>query len=130
MRPITEVEVDKQLLIAILDSGAKHSYIREELAGRFFTVTIEPFQAKLGGQTLTFTKGKVVEGRVRDSDGNWYKFAEILLTIDDLGEEDGKKIDALFGAFLLEKWGALVDNAVTPPKIDYRNLRKGEFVEL
>ncbi|MBM3236677.1 hypothetical protein FJZ31_10330 [Candidatus Poribacteria bacterium] len=78
---------------------------------------------------------------VKDSENIRYRFGTILFPVDDLGEEDGRKIDILFGAVILEDWGTVIDESAMPPKIDYAHktkslvseanrLRKGELVEL
>jgi hypothetical protein len=59
-----------------------------------------------------------------------YCFANILFLAKDLGEEDEKKIDIIFGALILEDWGTVIDESVTSPIVDYRILKKGKLVEL
>jgi len=47
-----------------------------------------------------------------------------------LGEENGREVHVLFGAIILEDWGTVIDESITPPQVDYSILRKGELLEL
>jgi len=129
-RPLVEVEIEGKKLNAVLDTGSRRSYIRSEFVERFPTVSVHPFEVKLGGEILSLKEGRVISGIVKDSLGRAYRFGEVLFPIKDLGEEKGKRIDILFGAVILEDWGTVIDEGVTPPQVDYRILRKGELVEL
>jgi len=77
---------------------------------------------RLGGKTFTIKEGSVVQSIVKDSQKVGYRFGAILFPVDDLGEEDGRKMDILFGAVILEDWGTVIDESTI--------LRKGELVEL
>jgi len=129
-RPIVEVETDNEKLNAVLDTGSRRSYIRADLVERLPKVSVHPFEVKLGGEVLRLEEGRVVSGIVKDSVGRAYRLGEILFPVRDLGEESGKRIDILFGAIVLEDWGAVIDESVFPPQVDYCILRKGELVEL
>ena len=125
-----EVEINGKRLNAVLDTGSRRSYIRSELAEGFPVAPIQPFEAKLGGETLILKEGRFVSGIVEDSEKRRYRFSTVLFPVRDLGEENGKKIDVLFGAVMLEDWGTVIDESTIPPKIDHQILRKGELVEL
>lgn len=129
-RPLVEVEVKGKKLNAVLDTGSRRSYIRSELVKGFPSAPVQPFQVKLGGDTLNLTEGKLVSGIVKDSRGTPYRFSNVLFPVRDLGKEDGKRIDLIFGAVILEDWGAVIDESFTPSQIDYHILREGELVEL
>jgi hypothetical protein len=129
-RPLVEVEMGGSKLNAILDTGAWRSYIRSELAEALPVVPVEPFEVKLGGQTFGVREGRLVSGIVKDTKGRAYRFGHVLYPIGDLGQEDGKKIDLLFGAVILEDWGTIINEATLPPQVDYSRLRKGELTEL
>ncbi|HIE51335.1 MAG TPA: hypothetical protein EYP85_06215 [Armatimonadetes bacterium] len=129
-RPFVEVEIGGKKLNAVLDTGSRRSYIRAEHVKGFPPARVQPFQVKLGGETLNLTEGKFVSGMVKDSNGRAYFFSHVLFPVRDLGEENGERIDLIFGAVILEDWGTVIDESLTPPQIDYRILRKGELVEL
>jgi len=129
-RPLVEVEIDGNKFHAILDTGSWRSYIRAELTKGCPVVSIEPFHVRLGGKAFSIEEGSVIQGIVKDSQNTGYRFGAILFPVDNLGEEEGRKIDILFGALTLEDWGAVIDESIIPPKIDYTRLRKGELVEL
>lgn len=120
-RPLVEVEIDGNKFHAILDTGSWRSYIRAGLAKGCPVVSIEPFHVRLGGKAFSIEEGGVVQGIVKDSQNIGYRFGAILFPVDDLGEEDERKIDILFGAVILEDWGTVIDESTIPPKIDYRN---------
>lgn len=129
-RPFVEVEIEGNKLNAVLDTGSRRSYIRSELVDGFQKIAVQPFEVKLGGETLSLKEGWVVSGMVKDSCGNGYRFGNILFPVKDLGEEEGKKIDMIFGALILEDWGTIIDESVIPPQVDHRILKKGELIEL
>jgi len=129
-RPLVEVEIGDRKLTAILDTGSHRSYIRAELAEGFPIAPVERFEVRLGGERLVIEEGRFVTGIVKDTEGRAYKFSEKLFPVKNLGEENGRKIDILFGSVILEDWGAVIDDSTTPPKVDYRLLRKGELTEL
>jgi hypothetical protein len=129
-RPLVEVEIDSKKLIAMLDTGSRRSYIRSELVDKFPVAPVQPFQVKLGGEILNLKEGRFISGIVKDSNGRGYYFSNVLFPVEDLGEENGKKIDIIFGAVILEDWGTIIDENTIPPKVDYCILRKGELIEL
>ena len=129
-RPLVEIEIEGKKLNAVLDTGSRRSYIRKEWAKSLPQVPVEPFGVMLGGKTFTFKEARVVTGFVKDTSQRRYRFAEFLFEVEDIGEENGRRIDVLLGAGTLEDWGTVIDESVTPPEVDYRILRKGELVEL
>jgi hypothetical protein len=129
-RPIVKVAIGDGELNAVLDAGSRRSYVGVQIAREFPTAPVQRFETRLGGEHLVITEGRFVSGVVRDSEGRAYQFSEVLFPVKDLGQEEGKRIDVLFGSIVLEDWGAVIDDSVTPPKIDYRLLREGELTEL
>ncbi len=129
-RPLVEVEIKGKKLCAALDTGAWRSYIRSELAKRLPLFPVQPFEVGLGGKTFRVKEGRVVPGIIKDSEGRAYQFAQVLYPVRDLGEENGKRIDVLFGAVILEDWGTIINESTIPPQVDYYRLRKGELTEL
>lgn len=129
-RPLVEVEIEGKQLNAVLDTGSRRSYVRSELVEGLPSAPVQSFTARLGGETLQIQEGRFASGVVKDSTGTAYRFSTVLFPVRDLGEEDGKKIDILFGALILEDWGTLIDESTTPPQIDYCLLKKGELIEL
>ncbi len=129
-RPIIEVNIGGRKYNALLDTGSRRSYIRSEVAKNFQVVAVQPFHAKIGGRKLSFHEGRLVLGIIKDSEGREYKFGNILYPMIGLGTEATKRIDMLFGALLLEDWGAIIDESSIPPKIDFQLLREGELIEL
>jgi len=129
-RPLVEVEIEGKKLNAVLDTGSRRSYIRKEWAKDSPKSPVEPFTVMLGGKTFSFNEARIVAGFVKDTSERKYRFTELLFELEDIGEEDGKRIDVLFGARTLEDWGTVIDESVTPPQVDHCLLRKGELMEL
>jgi len=129
-RPLVEAEIEGRKMNAILDTGAWRSYIRSELAKEFPIVPVQPFEVKLGGATFKVKEGRLVHGMIKDTEGRTYQFGNVLYPISDLGQENGKRIDLLFGAVILEDWGTIINESTIPPQVDYYRLRKGELTEL
>lgn len=129
-RPVVEVEIDGKKLRAVLDTGSRRSCIRADLAQTFPAVSVQEFEGRLGGQTLRIQEGRVVTGTVKDTEQNAYLFSAILFPVRDLGEEEGRRIDIVFGSIILEDWGTVIDDSVTPPRVDYKILREGSLTEL
>ena len=130
MRPIVEVTLNGKKLNAVLNTGSRRSYILKKYAKNFPRVEVEPFEALIGGRRLKFKEARFIHGIIKDTSGRSYKFAEKMFEIEDLGEENGKKIDLLFGAITLEDWGTVIDENKMPPEVDFKLLRKGKLVEL
>lgn len=129
-RPLVEVEIEGKKLNAVLDTGAWRSYIRAELAKEFPKVPVQPFEVKLGGETFGVREGRLLCGIIKDTEGRAYQIGNVVYPVSDLGEENGKRIDLLFGAVILEDWGTVIDESTIPPRVDYYRLRKGELTEL
>jgi len=129
-RPLVEVELEGKKLNAVLDTGAWRSYIRSELTKKLPAVPVEAFDARLGGQSFKVKEGRLVIGIIKDTEGRGYQFGHVLYPVSDLGQENGKEIDLLFGAVILEDWGAVINETTIPPQVDYYRLRKGELTEL
>jgi hypothetical protein len=130
IRPIVEAIINSKSLNAILDTGARRSYILREIAEDMPKVVVEPFQTRLGGQIFKIEEGRVVEGIIKDSKGRGYRFGSILYPVGDLGQENDVRIEILFGSIILEDWGTVIDQTTHPPTIDYKRLREGNLVEL
>ena len=129
-RPLIEAQVAGETLSAVLDTGSRRSYIRSEFARSFPAAPVQPFQVKIGGQTLNLDEGRLVSGAIKDSDGREYRFSTVMFPVADLGSENGRTIHVAVGALVLEDWGACIDESVIPPRVDFQLLRKGELVEL
>jgi hypothetical protein len=67
---------------------------------------------------------------ISDTEGRHYQFGNVLYPISDLGQENDKRIDLLFGAVILEDWGTIINESTIPPQVDFYHLRKGELTEL
>lgn len=123
-RPI--VEKRTQFLIRI---RAAHTS-GQMLPKKFPAVPVQEFEMRLGRETLRVQEGRVITGMVNDTEGRAYLFSAILFPVRDSGEENGRRIDILFGSIILEDWGTVIDDSVTPPKVDYKILREGALTEL
>jgi hypothetical protein len=129
-RLLVEAEAEGKKMNVILDTGAWRSYIRSELTKEFPVIPVQTFEVKLGGKTFRVKEVRLVSGTIKDTEGRAYQFGNVLYPLSDLGRENGKRIDLLFGAVILEDWGAIINESTIPPQVDYYRLRKGELTEL
>ncbi len=130
MRPFVKIILNDKVLNAVIDTGAMHSYIRSEFTKDCLRVPVQPLKIELGGKSLYFKEAVLISGEICDSKGKKYQFSELFFEVENLGTEKDKKIDAIIGAILQEKWGAIINNSVKPPEVDFYLLRKGEITEL
>jgi hypothetical protein len=86
----------------LFDSGAQNTYVVPEVAKLLVTKKLtKPFRTALGGgikkATILALLDAQVEGR---------KVATHAMVVDDIGkDEEGKRIEVLFGALAMQQWG-------------------------
>lgn len=122
-RIIKEIEIEGQRAVALFDTGAVYSYVRESLVARSLrAAVVAPVRVALGGQTVEIREQCLMNGKIEGLDF----FADVV-PVADLGKADGHALDAIIGATTLEKWEIRLD-----PKtgmLDVEGLRRREFTE-
>jgi predicted aspartyl protease len=120
---IKEIEIEGQRAVALFDTGAVYTYVRESLVAQSPRApVVAPVRVALGGQSIQIREQCLVNGKIEGLDF----FADAVPVVDP-GKADGHTLDAIIGATTLEKWEIKVD-----PKsgtLDVEGLRRREFTE-
>jgi predicted aspartyl protease len=122
-RIIKEIEIEGQPVVALFDTGAVFTYVREGLVTKAprHRVTA-PVRVLLGGQKILVREQCFVDGKIEGLD-----FFTDAVPVADLGSADGHSLDAIIGARTLEQWEIRLD-----PKtgaLELEGLRRREFTE-
>ncbi len=122
-RIIKEIEIEGQRAVALFDTGATYTYVREALvAGAPRNPVKTPVRVVLGGQSIEVREVRVFNGKIEGLD-----FFADAVPVADLGHGDGHALDAIIGARTMEQWELRLD-----PKtgaLDLEGLRRREFIE-
>ena len=120
-RTFREMEIEGRSAFVLFDMGSLRSYVQKEFMSKIMWKTI-PLRVGLGGRYFEVdeacTLNCAIDGLGFDIEAH---------PVGDLGEERGRRIDAIIGALAMEKWG-LIPNPKTG-EIDLTVLRKREFIE-
>ena len=108
------IDVGDRRLWALFETGARNSYIMQDAVGGLPTWTlVKPLNAPLGGASHTVRSECALVGGIEG-----YDFSVKARVIEDLGvDEDGKRIDVLFGARAMQDHGINVD--VVDRRLDF-----------
>ena len=122
-RIIKEIEIEGQRAVALFDTGATYTYVREGLVTKAPRgPVVAPVRVALGGQTIQIREQCFINGKIEGLD-----FFTDAVPVADLGHADGYALDAIIGARTLEQWEIRLD-----PKtgaLDVEGLRRREFTE-
>ena len=96
------IDVKGRKCWALFDTGARNSYVIPEVASLLATSHLsKPFRPALGGKVHETSQAAVLDAEVEGC-----KVSTHALVIDEIGtDEDGKRIDILFGALAMRQWG-------------------------
>ena len=96
------IKVDGREFWTLFDTGARNTYVTTEVASLLTTAqTEQPFRTALGGTIKEATQTALLEGKVEGR-----RISTHALVIDEIGrDEDGTRIDILFGALAMQQWG-------------------------
>ncbi len=122
-RIIKEIEIEGQRAVALFDTGAVYTYVRESLVAQCPRAKVAaPVRVALGGLYIQIREQCLVNGKIEGLD-----FFADAVPVADLGRADGHALDVIIGATTLEKWEIKID-----PKsgsLDVEGLRRREFTE-
>jgi len=122
-RIIKEIEIEGQSAVALFDTGAMYTYVRESLLAQAPRRAVaRPVRVALGGQTVDIRELCLVNGKIEGLD-----FFTDAVPVSDLGRADGHSLDAIVGARTLEQWEIKLDPKVGT--LDVEGLRRREFTE-
>jgi len=107
----------------LYDTGSRNSYALSESVNGSPVITLrDPFRVRIGGGKYRLRKQAVISARIENKPVSFNAFI-----IDDLGnDEDGKKIQVLFGALDMRRFG--IRPVPDKEKLDLSNYTR-DFVE-
>lgn len=119
----TYVDVGGRRLWTLFDPGARNTYIVADCVGSLATADLKrPESSALGGRTHVVTRECLLIGEVEG-----YSFSVDARVVAEIGQdEEGKRIEVLFGALAMQKYGINVD--IRNERLDFTHYPK-EFVE-
>jgi hypothetical protein len=96
------IRVDGREAWTLFDSGARNTYVVPEIAELLTTTKLpQPTQTRLGGEIKVSTMAAVLVGEIEAK-----PFHTEAMVIDRIGtDEEGKRIEVLFGALAMQQWG-------------------------
>lgn len=109
----TNIVVKGRKFWALFDPGSRNTYILPHVVDGFAGITLsKPFKVGLGGKVQRLKRACEFEAKVEG------KVVHIeAYIIDKLGkDEDGKEIEVLFGALMMQKWGIRVFPDLPAPR--------------
>ena len=122
-RIFKEIEIEGQPAMALFDSGATYTYVRSPLVSNAPRKSVaRPVHVLLGGKDVEIRELCIVDGKIEGLD----LFTDAV-PLDEIGQADGHKLDAIIGATTMEHWEIKLD-----PKnleLDLEGLRRREFTE-
>jgi hypothetical protein len=96
------IEVEGRSCWALFDTGARNTYVAEDIAALIPTFGLEnPESVALGGKTHSISKRCLLSCTVGGLP--IWTHARILEKIGE--DEDGKEIEVLIGALTMQEWG-------------------------
>ena len=107
----------------LFDSGARNTYVIPTVAEMLKTsATPRTIRTALGGTVREINRAALLEGEIQG-----HSFSTHAMVIDEIGnDEEGNKIEVLFGALAMQQWGIRLNPA--EEKLDLSHYPE-EFVE-
>lgn len=98
------IETAQNKYWALFDTGARNTYVTQEVSSHFQTDEFEsPKPTLLGGKEHSIKKYCNLKCKIKGYEVNTNAFI-----LDSIGvDEDGKNIDVLIGALLMQQWGII-----------------------
>jgi riboflavin synthase alpha subunit len=117
------IAVDGRNCWTLFDSGARNTYVIPTVAEILKTSTTpRTIRTALGGTVKEINRAGLLEGEIQG-----HSFSTHAMVIDEIGnDEDGNKIEVLFGALAMQQWGIRLNPA--EEKLDLSHYPE-EFVE-
>lgn len=120
-RIVKDIEVEGQSIKALFDTGSLRSYIRAEVSPPSVR-KVPPITVGLGGGVRHLDERCDFTAKI---DG--LEFDMTAYVIEDLGEIEHGRLDAVIGALTMEEWWIKLDPQ--SGELDLSQLRKREFTE-
>jgi len=96
------LKVDGQEYWTLFDTGVRSTYVVSAVAEKLqMTQTPHPIRAALGGRVKVTTCTALLQAEVQG-----HLVSTHALVVDEIGkDEDGRRIEILFGALAMHQWG-------------------------
>ncbi len=120
-RIVKEIDVEGRPLRALFDTGSLRSYVRAEFRPPA-TRRVSPITVGLGGTVRELNERSDFTARIGD-----LEFDMTAYIVEELGETEHGRLDALVGALTMEEWYIKLDPQ--QGELDLSALRKREFTE-
>ena len=121
-RIIKTIEIEGQQAVALFDSGALYTYVRERLVSGVYTRTVPVTKVGLGGKEIEIRRYCLLEGKIEG-----LEFFTDAVPVHEIGHADGQDLDVLVGARTLEQWQ--IGLHLATDTLDLEGLRRREFTE-
>jgi hypothetical protein len=96
-----KIKVDGQECWTLFDTGARNTYVIPAVAQVLTTSSIRPVRTALGGGVKETSTAALLEAEIQG-----HSISTHALVIEEIGkDEDGKRIEILFGALAMQQWG-------------------------
>ena len=122
-RVIKKIEIEGKKVNALFDTGSFNTYIERRLLKRAPKLLVPyPYTVKIGGKTIEVKEISLFLGKIEG-----LGFHGEAIPIEKSFEIDGKKVSAIIGALIMEKWAIIVN-----PKngtLNLEGLKKREFID-
>lgn len=120
-RIVKEIAVNGHTLKALFDTGSLRSYVTAEFRPPA-TRKVSPITVGLGGSVRQLDERSDFTAKIDD-----LEFDITAYIVDELGETEHGRLDALVGALTMEEWYIKLDPQ--RGELDLSGLRKREFTE-
>lgn len=120
-RIVKEIAVDGHTLRALFDTGSLRSHVRAEFRPPA-TRKVSPITVGLGGSVRQLDERSDFTAKI---DG--LEFDMTAYIVEELGETEHRRLDALVGALTMEEWYIKLDPQ--GGELDLSGLRRREFTE-
>lgn len=120
-RIVKQVRVDGMSLRALFDTGSLRSYITSEFRPPS-TRRVPPVTVGLGGEVRRLDERCDVTASIEG-----LEFDMTAYVVDELGDTEHSRLDAIVGALTMEEWWIKLDPKTG--ELDLTGLRRSEFTE-
>lgn len=120
-RIVKEIAVDGHILRALFYTGSLRSYVRAEFRPPA-TRKVSPITVGLGGSVRQLDERSDFTAKIDD-----LEFDMTAYIVEELGETEHGRLDALVGALTMEEWHIKLD--AQRGELDLSGLRRREFTE-
>lgn len=121
-RIIKTIEIEGQSAVALFDTGAMYTYVRERLVAAAPATEVPITKVALGGREIQIRRYCLIKGKVEG-----LEFFTDAVPVDEIGRAAGHELDAIIGARTLEQWEVRLDPATGA--LDLEGLRRRDFTE-